>query len=424
MEEIFVKNFKKFLVLITMICALLGVSAVSASASTLPEIAIDGSAISIPASSGAPYIDANNRILAPVRVVAEQLGADVVWDENAQTVVINNTIRIPIGADTITTADGTVSIDTKAVIADGRTYIPLRAIVNALGYDITATDQNGTVIANITTPITQKPDGYVNPQWLESKLNDVTVIDVRTADEFAAGHIKGAINVYWTSLSNVAVKQGENGWAEVLDADALGQALGSYGIDGKTPIVIYNDPAAGWGEDGRMLWMLNVAGIKDVKILDGGYSAGVASGLNVTSEKAVVTPMDFVITNGDYDAQVDTEYVKANLDKIVLLDTRSKEEYNGEINSGEAAKGHIPGAVSLPYKNLLNPDGTILSQDKLNKLFIAVGLSVEDEIIVYCTGGVRAAFVAEVLEMCGYKNVKVYTAGFSEWAGDSNNAIE
>ena len=42
---------------------------------------------------------------------------------------------------------------------------------------------------------------------------------------------------------------------------------------------------------------------------------------------------------------------------------------------------------------------------------------------MYCTGGVRAANVAEVLTALGYQNVSVYTAGFSEWAGDEANEV-
>lgn len=64
-------------------------------------------------------------------------------------------------------------------------------------------------------------------------------------------------------LSNMAPKQGEAGWGVVLGKDELGAKIASFGIDGSKTIVVYNDPK-GLGEEGRVLWMLKIAGIKDV----------------------------------------------------------------------------------------------------------------------------------------------------------------
>lgn len=277
------KLFKKLLVLLTMMAMLFGMSITSASASAQPGLAIDGKTISISSSYGTPFIDSANRMQVPIRVIAEKLGANVSWDKNTQTAGINGTIKIKVGSAAINTASGTITMDTTAVIHNGRVYIPLRAMANVLGFEVSATSQNGTVFANITTQDDLAQNIYVNSSWLKSKLGNVTVIDVRSAKDYDAGHIQGAINIYWTSLSNLAVKQGENGWAEVLDADALEKVLGSYGLDGETPIVIYGDPATGWGEDGRTLFTLNMAGINNACILDGGYSAWVASGLAAKS---------------------------------------------------------------------------------------------------------------------------------------------
>ena len=79
--------------------------------------------------------------------------------------------------------------------------------------------------------------------------------------------------------------------------------------------------------------------------------------------------------------------------------------------------------MSVPSVDLYNEDATLKSEDELRSLFADAGLSEGDEIIVYCTGGVRAANVAEVLTALGYQNVSVYTAGFSEWAGDEANEV-
>ena len=154
----------------------------------------------------------------------------------------------------------------------------------------------------------------------------------------------------------------------------------------------------------------------EVYLLDGGWTKWL---YDVGTHQAGLTPAD-----NDPIAQVDTAYVKEHMSSAVLVDARAPEEYAGETTQGEAREGRIPGAVSVPYVSLINEDGTTKSGDELVAIFEEAGLTPESEIIVYCTGGVRAAAVAELLVANGYGNVSVYTAGYSEWAGDAANEVE
>ncbi len=147
------KLFKKMLVLGTMMTVLFGMSIASASATTTPSVAIDGSKISISSDYGTPYIDSANRIQVPIRVVSEKLGAKVAWDANSQTATIDGTIKVKVGSSEITTAYGTIIMDTSAVIKDSRVYIPIRSVANAMGYGVTATNTNGAIVGNILTKV-------------------------------------------------------------------------------------------------------------------------------------------------------------------------------------------------------------------------------------------------------------------------------
>jgi len=147
------KLFKKVLLLSTMAAVIFGMSAVSSSALTKPVIAIDGSPITIASTYGTPYVDSSNRTQVPIRVVAENLGADVSWDGTSQTATIDGNIKIKVGSSTINTAYGTITMDTKAVNKDGRIYVPIRFVANALGYDIEATSNNGAITANVVTKV-------------------------------------------------------------------------------------------------------------------------------------------------------------------------------------------------------------------------------------------------------------------------------
>ncbi len=262
---------------------------------------------------------------------------------------------------------------------------------------------------------------YVTVDWLKENKDKVFIIDANSDKAYGAGHIPGAVNITWQSLSNMAVKQGEPGWGVVLGKDELAAKLGAFGIDGTKDIIVYNDPK-GLGEEGRVLWMLRIAGLNNSKMLYGGIPAWQAAGNEVSTEATAVTAVPFTIAAYDDGRIATTEYVKANLETIKLVDTRSIEEYTGASNHGENFKGkkalgHIEGAISLPYSDLYNIDGTPKSIADMKAIFEGLGLKPEDEIVTYCTVGIRSGFTAEELRMCGYAKAKNYNGSFSEWAG-------
>jgi molybdate transport system substrate-binding protein len=147
------KLFKKILVLGTMLAMVFSVGLASASAATKAVVAFDGSPISISSSYGTPFIDSANRMQVPIRVIAEKLGAKVAWDGSTSTATINGTINIKVGSSEINTSYGTIMMDTTAFIKNGRLYIPVRSVANAMGYGVSATNQNGVVTADITTKV-------------------------------------------------------------------------------------------------------------------------------------------------------------------------------------------------------------------------------------------------------------------------------
>lgn len=91
-------------------------------------------------TDGAPYIDENGRTMLPVRAVANSLSIDdddIIWDGENQTITIKTEagdVVITIGSQEIVTPTRTVTTASPAVIrSDGRTYLPLRAVMTALG---------------------------------------------------------------------------------------------------------------------------------------------------------------------------------------------------------------------------------------------------------------------------------------------------
>lgn len=264
---------------------------------------------------------------------------------------------------------------------------------------------------------------FVDATWLKANLDKVIVLDVRKADEYGGGHIPGAINSPWQSLANMTGKSGDPGWGTILPAPQLAAKLGSIGIDGQKQIITCGNPPS-WGEDGRVMWVLNMAGIKNVKILDGGIKAWQAIQGDMSKEAPQPTAVPFTIAALNQDLNVTTDYVQANLGKIKIVDSRAVKEFQGATDFGEARGGHLPGAINLVFSTMYNENGTIKSSEALKKLFTDAGLKTDDEIVVYCTKGIRSAHMALMMRNLGFSKARNWDASYYEWAGNAALPVE
>ncbi|SBW01102.1 exported hypothetical protein [uncultured Eubacteriales bacterium] len=118
--------------------------------SSVLTVKYNGEAVVFPDAQ--PFVDENSRKLIPVRFVAETMGADVSWNQETQTAVIEQngiTVSVPIGSDTITVTEngGTtaVKMDTAAISREERTYVPIRYVAEALGAWVSYSDLFTTV---------------------------------------------------------------------------------------------------------------------------------------------------------------------------------------------------------------------------------------------------------------------------------------
>lgn len=273
---------------------------------------------------------------------------------------------------------------------------------------------------NQTNEETTKSQGYnndyfVTTNWLSENLDNenVVILDGRSEKEYNKGHIPGAINVAWQSLANIKGKAGDKGWGVALDKDELSKKLGDLGIDKNTEVITYASKD-GWGEDGRLTWELKSAGINS-KMLDGGYDLWTKENRTTTKDVPVVVSKDLKIEQIDSSTTITTEELYENMSKYTIVDARAKDEYDGATKYGEAIGGHIKGAISLPFNEVYNEDGTIKSEAELNEIFKNTGLTKEQEIVTYCTSGIRSAHLALILNMLGY-HAKNYDASYYEWA--------
>ncbi len=143
-------RFMKFFAILLAFCMILPTAAMAAESTPTPTVRVNGYAVEFPDAK--PYYDENSRIMIPVRFVSEELGATVTWNDKTQTATISKdhvSIDVPIGSNTITVteygAGATVQMDTTAVLKDGRTYVPIRYVAEALGAYVDYADAFRTV---------------------------------------------------------------------------------------------------------------------------------------------------------------------------------------------------------------------------------------------------------------------------------------
>jgi len=244
------------------------------------------------------------------------------------------------------------------------------------------------------------------------KNKDVVVVSTRKASDYKKVHIFGAVHVDHTQLYNDGpVKNMLKSPAEIA------QILGSKGIGDSKKVVLYDDGTGKYA--GRLYWILDYLGAKDVKILDGHMDAWRAARKPVTKNPSKVAAATFT-PKADKSKIATMAEVKAG--GATIIDARSAAEFGGTATT-ELRKGHIPGAINIEYTQTMDAKGKIKSTDALTKVFAKV--PKEKQVIVYCESGVRAGIVYFTLtSVLGYTNVKVYEGAYLEWQANSANKVD
>lgn len=249
------------------------------------------------------------------------------------------------------------------------------------------------------------------------KDNNTVIVSCRTPSDYQKVHIPGAVNVHHMTLYT---EPASNGYLK--SPEELAKFFGNKGISNSKTIVLYDNGSGKYA--GRLYWILKYLGAQNVKILDGQMKGWRAARKPVTRAPVKVKPVVFT-PHVNTNILISTPEIKKIMEKtsVILVDARSPEEFNG-TDEGALKKGHIPGAINLEYKNVLNENSTIKSPEELKKIFNAKGITPDKEVVLYCATSVRAGIVFFALtDILGYKNVKVYDDAFTGWQSDSANKV-
>lgn len=273
---------------------------------------------------------------------------------------------------------------------------------------------------------------------------DIVIVHAhyRNREAYLSGHIPGAID-----MDTLALEAPET-WNR-RSPEELKKALEQHGITADTTVILYgkfmwpdnNDefPGSAAGHLGaiRNTAIMMYAGVKDVRVLNGGFQSWKDAGYVISMDDVPKTPVaDFrAVIPANPDLFVDIpeakEMIKA--EDADIISVRSWEEYIGNVSGYNyiEKKGRIPGSVfgncgsdAYHMENYRNLDHSIREAQEVKEIWKEVGITPDKHLAFYCGTGWRGSEAFYNAWLMGWPKVSVFDGGWFEWSNDPNNPIE
>lgn len=267
------------------------------------------------------------------------------------------------------------------------------------------------------------PQTLVSTDWLAQHLQDP---DLRIIDgsyylpdagrdgraEYDAGHIPGARYIHIDELSDARSAVPHT----VPPPEKFMSRVRAMGIGDGHQVVVYD--GAGLFSAARFWWLFRLMGKTDVAVLDGGLPKWTAEGRPLEDLPPVLRDRHITVSRQNHLIRDVTQVAaSAKLRDHEILDARSAARFRGDAPEPRPGlrAGHIPGSKNVPYKSLLNDDGTMKSPDDLRAVFDAAGVDLSKPVITTCGSGVTAAIISLALQVIGHDRHALYDGSWSEW---------
>jgi len=239
------------------------------------------------------------------------------------------------------------------------------------------------------------------------------------AIDFADGRVPSA-----ALFDLEAVSDQESDLPHMLPAPAdFAVRMGRLGVATDDTIIVYD--TVGIRSSARVWWMFRAMGAANVRVLDGGLPKWRAEGRTVVSGPASpMAPARFMASPRP-EWVADLDVVRAALQAGgQVVDARAAERFAGRVSEPRAGlrSGHMPGAINLPFPDLLTPAGTMKQGEALAEAFRAVGVDLDRPVLTTCGSGVTAAILSLALAVLD-RDSRLYDGSWAEWGGRADTPV-
>ena len=268
------------------------------------------------------------------------------------------------------------------------------------------------------------PELLTNTEWLQNNLSneDIRIVDCGYWEAYKRAHIPGAVGI----PGDHYFKDPDTNRTFISNPEQFSREMSELGISNNTLVVAYDDFGSLWAS--RLWWVLKYYGHHSVKVLNGGWQKWLSEGREITAVKPQIqkTKFDTAINQSILATAEQIMDIDRNNPEKIVFDVRSTAEYKGENDRGNKRAGHIPGAKHLEWLNFVDKEKSMIfkAASEMAALLAPLEITKDKEITTYCQGGIRAAHVFFVLELLGYKNLRVYDGSFREWGNRQDTPIE
>jgi len=260
-------------------------------------------------------------------------------------------------------------------------------------------------------------DHLEDPGWIVFDCRHELTNPEAGPREYAKSHIPGARFLH-VDEDLSAPLTGANGRHPLPDPDVFARKLGAAGVDRAKQVVAYDAHGANYAA--RLWWMLRWLGHDAVAVLDGGWGKWLREDRPESSVVPTPTPARFEPASRP-SSSVDTRFLLAHLrdPSVLVVDARTADRYRGETEPFDPVAGHIPGSISLPFKENLAQGGVFKPAEALRAQWrAAIGNATPASVVHTCGSGVSACQNLLAMEIAGLSGSRLYAGSWSEWCAD------
>jgi thiosulfate/3-mercaptopyruvate sulfurtransferase len=238
--------------------------------------------------------------------------------------------------------------------------------------------------------------------------SNTVFVDLRSPSDYEKQHVYNAVNVPRSAI-NI-----DNPFSNMLaPKEQIEEVMGQNGISNDTLVIAYD--SSNNMDASRLWWTLMIYGHENTKVVSGGFKALVEADVRLSDLPPAIQPVTFIAKDLNesfmaYKSDV-LNQVNDPDDSVVLVDTRSLQEYN---------MGTIPSSLHIDYLTNNYNDGTFKSIQDIQIMYLEKDIKPETTVIIYCLTSIRGAQTLAAMWNAGYRNLMLYDGAWTEWITDES----